>query len=120
MTRYEKDIIKDLCPFWKEYGSCKQCNEELDVDDEPCYWECMANAIIRNGYRKQEWISVKYRLPGDGEERVMVALNTEEYIGGNKIDTDRYLDGRWVRWGDSVTHWMPLPDAPKGGDNDAR
>jgi hypothetical protein len=45
-------VISDICPFYKEYGTCKQCNTELDVKDEPCYWECIANAIIRNGYRK--------------------------------------------------------------------
>jgi hypothetical protein len=45
-------VISDICPFYKEYGTCEQCNTELDVDDEPCYWECMANAIIRYGYRK--------------------------------------------------------------------
>lgn len=46
-------IISDICPFYKEYGTCEQCNTELDIDDEPCYFECMANAIINNGYRKQ-------------------------------------------------------------------
>lgn len=53
-------IISDICPFYKEYGTCEQCNTELDIDGEPCYFECMANAIINNGYRKQReghWIS---------------------------------------------------------------
>ena len=48
----KKKIISDICPFYKEYGTCEQCNTELDIDDEPCYWECMANCIIRNNYRK--------------------------------------------------------------------
>lgn len=54
-------IISDICPFYKEYGTCEQCNTELDIDDEPCYFECIANAIINNGYRKQregEWIDL--------------------------------------------------------------
>ncbi|MBQ7347776.1 MAG: hypothetical protein IJW55_07450 [Clostridia bacterium] len=34
-------------------------------------------------------------------------------LGENKIDTDRYVDGKWVRWGKYVTHWMSLPEAPK-------
>lgn len=57
-------IISDICPFYKEYGTCEQCNTALDIDGEPCYFECMANAIIRNGYRKQiagEWIRQKGR-----------------------------------------------------------
>jgi hypothetical protein len=54
----KEKIISDICPLYKEYGTCEQCNADLDIDDEPCYFECMANAIINNGYGKQnkgEW-----------------------------------------------------------------
>ena len=47
-----EEIVKDICPFYKEYGTCEQCNSELYIDDEPCYWECIAKCIVRNGYRK--------------------------------------------------------------------
>lgn len=66
---------------------------------------------------RAEWISVEERLPENGEERVAVVLQDNPVtatIGINKIDTDRYLDGSWVRWGKYVTHWMPLPELPKG------
>ena len=59
MTDKRIEIIADICPFYKEYGSCERCNAELDTSDEPCYYECIANAIINNGYRKQregKWI----------------------------------------------------------------
>ena len=46
-------IIRDICPYYKEYGTCAQCNTELDIDTEPCYFEYMAKHIIRGGYRKQ-------------------------------------------------------------------
>jgi PHP family Zn ribbon phosphoesterase len=62
MKDEKRKIISDICPFYKEYGTCEQCNTELDIDGEPCYFECMANAIINNGYSKQsegEWISNK-------------------------------------------------------------
>ena len=55
MNKHNEEIMKvirDICPFYKEYGTCEQCNKDLDIYDEPCYWECMANAIINNGYRK--------------------------------------------------------------------
>ena len=45
-------IINNICPFYKEYGTCEQCNADLDIGDEPCYWECMAEAIIRYDYCK--------------------------------------------------------------------
>lgn len=81
-------------------------------------------ALFNAGYRKQsegEWISVEDRLPENGISRVLVFLRDDDFtkpIGENKIDTDRYLDGKWVRWSKYVTHWMPLPMPPKmkGGE----
>ena len=57
-----------------------------------------------------KWISAKDRLPEE-DVRVLVYLkSTRNYT---KIDTDRLLDGIWVRWGRDVTHWMSLPEPPK-------
>ena len=55
--RDKQKIIGDICPLYKEYGTCEQCNTELDIDDEPCYYGCMANAIVNNGYRKSSEIA---------------------------------------------------------------
>ena len=52
MNKEKQKIIADICPFYKEYGSCDRCNTETEIDDPPCYFECMANAIIDNNYRK--------------------------------------------------------------------
>lgn len=75
----------------------------------------LTNAL--QGYLKQsEWISVEDDLPKNQLARVLVFLKDDEFtkpIGFNKIDTDRYIDGKWVRWGKYVTHWMPLPEPPK-------
>lgn len=52
------EIIADICPFYKEYGSCERCNAELDIGDQPCDYECIAITIFNFGYRKQskgEW-----------------------------------------------------------------
>lgn len=74
----------------------------------------------KNGYEKGYadalgggWISVKDRLP-ENDDRVLVYLDSER--GYTKIDTDGiyYRGGQWVRWGNDVTHWMPLPTPPKG------
>ena len=68
-----------------------------------------------------EWIGVKKDLPLNGLARVLVLLKNEEItdgIGFPRIDTDRYIDGKWARWSSHVTHWMPLPNTayqiPKG------
>lgn len=47
-----EEIVKDFCPLYQEYGSCKRCNKDLDIDEEPCYYGCVANLIIDYGYRK--------------------------------------------------------------------
>lgn len=69
--------------------------------------------------KQQRWVPVTERLPEDGSERVLVFVVTGDYnypVGNHPIDTDRYWGkhGKWVRYGDKVTHWMPLPEPPKG------
>lgn len=73
-------------------------------------------------HRESEWISVEDDTPKNSMARVQVFLrNTAitDGIGFPKIDTDRFIDGKWVRWSNNVTHWMPLPEPPKmKGAND--
>jgi hypothetical protein len=47
-----EEIVKDFCSLYQEYGSCKRCNKDLDIDDEPCYYGCVANIIIDYDYHK--------------------------------------------------------------------
>lgn len=75
--------------------------------------ECisLAKDLYDAGYRKQsEWISVDERLP-QNDDRVLVYIHSERSY--TMLDTDRILDGKWVRWGEDVTHWMPLPQPPE-------
>ena len=57
------------------------------------------------------WISVKDRLPKN-DNRVLVYMH-ENRLSYTKIDTDRLVNGEWVRWSDTVTHWQPLPEPPE-------
>ena len=81
-----------------------------------------ADWLINNGVTVQEWISVKDRLPEKHDKylvRVPSKLRGCEHciwlIGYNPkfgfYDAD-------PEWGDipvdDVTHWMPLPQPPKG------
>ena len=72
--------------------------------------------IIDHGVTAQEWVSVKDRLP---EEKV----NCIVYYQHAYCDNDGYwaigfcfYDGEKFRIDLSykVTHWMPLPEPPKG------
>ena len=88
--------------------------EEVDEMLERYY------ALCAQAHRKHAWISVEDALPQSETERVLVFLKDADFtkpIGVNKIDTDRYVGGVWVRWGRYVTHWMPLPDPPKGEEH---
>lgn len=82
---------------------------------DPMYYGVDALAIAQHlmahGVTVQEWISVKDRLPEE-EARVLVYLDSNRSY--TKTDTDRLINSKWVRWDRDVTHWMPLPEPPKG------
>jgi hypothetical protein len=54
-----------------------------------------------------EWISVKEQLPKAGNY-VVVALENGLFL----VSLIRKDTGRWATAAD-ITHWMPLPEAPK-------
>lgn len=70
-----------------------------------------------------EWISVKDKLP-NMHRRVLVKSDSYLVAGReprSKYNEDWGFEGDWIwtivndSWCDShmVTHWMPIPDAPK-------
>ena len=85
------------------------------------YWgsntsEEIADHLISHGVTVQEWISVKDRLPEPWKQVLIYSRHnfyeSAVYIG---------VPGKWrATWNhemldaDSVTHWMPLPEPPKG------
>ena len=76
--------------------------------------ENIADDLISNGVTVQEWISVDERLPDDNDRVIAFRPNESE------TSAYKYC----VMWGWSVkvslkqhrgiTHWMPLPQPPKG------
>lgn len=64
--------------------------------------EEFADHLIAHGVTMQEWISVKDRLPVKNGEHILVC-----YDDGWVCDQYTPVDG-------GVTHWMPLPQPPKG------
>ena len=86
------------------------------VGEEPMLFGSFADHLIANGVTVQEWISVKDRLPESDGECVLIALRCGvvdigwyyKQFGCWKIEfVNRYEDGE-------NTHWMPLPQPPKG------
>ena len=73
-----------------------------------------ADWLIANGVTVQKWIPVSERLPESGEY-VMVYDTRDGWIGLWEFSGVAWYDNSCQAWGiDEVTHWMPLPEAPKG------
>ena len=83
--------------------------------------EAVADYLLDSGVMVQEWISVKDRLPEEGEY-VLCVLKGFNYGGKIQVckfvPADKFKDKPYFehfRNGfPSVTHWMPLPQPPKG------
>ena len=71
----------------------------------------IADYLIANGVTVQEWISVKDRLP-EKDEIVIICTNENFIYAGELIGDTWFLDND--SWTATVTHWMPLPQPPKG------
>ena len=63
-----------------------------------------------------EWISVKDRLPGDGEDLLFAHRHWDELA----VDKGWFMDGKFYVWGcdepekrKNVVYWMPIPPLPE-------
>lgn len=112
-----EDLIKDLRNCFGTdtmFCDCDSCHYKGLVDDHD-YSKCVetlgveaADAIER--LQKPQWIPVTERLPY-AYNKVL----TYERIRGVQVNFCDD-DGEW--WiGSKVTHWMPLPEPPKGEKN---
>ena len=89
-----------------------------------CYFnsclELIADHLVSNGVTVQEWISVDDRLPeysNDGfADAVLVTdgfvQHMAYFVGGEWrfAESGEIKEPMWYR----ITHWMPLPERPKG------
>ena len=96
----------------------------------------LADYLISNGVTVQEWISVKDMLPEDDEQiesyddgrmsckTVLAYTKYGRIISKNRLIViptgNKYLDNQvtdgwiWARGTEEITHWMPIPEPPKG------
>lgn len=71
----------------------------------------VADYLLDSGVTAQEWISVKDRLPKN-DEIVIICTDKNFIYAGELIGDTWFLDND--SWTATVTHWMPLPQPPKG------
>lgn len=102
-------------------------------DDRLDYsFEDVADHLIRNGVTVQEWISVEDKLPeivsihkgyrSTVKKSIRVLCVCVQKSGKTMVKEgycewyNDYQEPRWQIPGtiDDVTHWMPLPQPPKG------
>lgn len=76
----------------------------------------VAETLYNIGYRRQEWISVDERLPEVDTNVLVITTSGSFKVARCNIYHNKMLvlwatnDG----WGETaITHWMPLPEAPK-------
>ena len=72
----------------------------------------IAEHLYNADYRKQEWISVEDRLPETYDECLLLRDDEEIIIGWYHASAMEFVEGGIVVI-PKVTHWMPLPEAPK-------
>ena len=80
----------------------------------------IADHLIRHGVTVQDWVSVEDRLPeysNDGfADAVLVTdgfvQHMAYFVGGEWrfAESGEIKEPMWYR----ITHWMPLPELPKG------
>ena len=87
---------------------------------DDCTFEQGADWLIAHGVTVQEWVSVDDRLPeysNDGfADAVLVTdgfvQHMAYFVGGEWrfAESGEIKEPMWYR----ITHWMPLPERPKG------
>lgn len=102
-------MAKDIC---RVKLNCNDVCNPISACDALKY----AERAVEAGYCKQGWISVDERLPEDGAIVLTVDSEGEQQV----CFYEEELKGIFQQCGGlvqifNITHWMPLPEAPKGG-----
>lgn len=111
MARY---IDADKIVFWIRYVSSNGMLCDTDVR-KVAFSDEIARMPTVDVAPRAEWISVEERLP-DGNGVFLVSLKESGYENLVYFDVIPYADGEWRNLPDkfTVSHWMPLPEPPKG------
>ena len=93
----------------------------VEILEEPCgglypAYE-LADYLLDNGVGVQGWISVKDRVPKNSGHYLVVHRN--KHNGNTSTAIEAYIKCRIGEWWSNdyvydVTHWMQLPEPPKG------
>ena len=103
------DVMEKLVELLTEFYGCDPMYYNVDA-------LAIADHLISNGVTVHEWISVKDMMPEDDSDVIAYLRTGEE----GRIFPANYAKGVWFdcifnkRVTETTTHWMPLPEPPKG------
>ena len=94
----------------------------VEIIESARYWgsntsEEIADHLINNGVTVQEWISVAERLPETGGYVVCIAKRNpfSRFMPMvARIEKNGWVNPITGQYISEVTHWMPIPQPPKG------
>ncbi len=92
------------------HPTCDECPAFKDGDS--CHDGILADHLIANGVTIQQWIPVTEMLP-ENLENVLVRT-WGVMIGWYDCECLRWRSDYFTFNKNEVTHWMPLPEPPKG------
>ena len=81
------------------------------------FTEHLADYLIANGVTVQEWVSVNDRLPEVGGYVVCIAKRNpfSRFMPMvARIERNGWVNPMTEQYISEVTHWMPMPNPPKG------
>ena len=112
------DVREKLVELLTEFYGCDPMYYDVDA-------LAIADHLVSNGVTVQEWISVKDKLPPYNHDVLVYRPNmamkivVDSYDGYYGEDDAEWHEG-WAKYGKDIhnnpliTHWMPLPQPPKG------
>ena len=112
------DVRENLVELLTEFYGCDPMYYDVDA-------LAIADHLVSNGVTVQEWISVKDKLPPHNHDVLVyrpdmaMKILVDNYYGYYGEDDAEWHEG-WAKYGKDIhnnpliTHWMPLPQPPKG------
>ena len=104
------DVREKLVELLTEFYGCDPMYYDVDA-------LAIAQHLIDHGVTGQEWISVKDRLPEAGGYVVCIAKRSpfSRFMPMvARIEKNGWVNPITEQYILEVTHWMPLPEPPKG------
>jgi hypothetical protein len=119
MTKEKQiELLEKQLAFWKHHCTelLKKLTKEEEISNRYAEMLDKTEEELNTERVKTEWISVEERLPKADTDVLVITANGSFKVGRCNI----YHNGTLVLWmtndglGEkAITHWMPLPEAPK-------